>query len=46
MQTTSTDQLIPQQEESIEKAVWVEADQLEEQLNNTYESLKGIINSI
>jgi 8-oxo-dGTP pyrophosphatase MutT (NUDIX family) len=36
-------ELIPQTEESIEKAVWVNEDDLAEQLGNTYASLKTII---
>lgn len=37
------EQLIPQKEESIEKAVWVKASDLSEQLSNTYSSLVRVI---
>lgn len=36
-------ELIPQKEEAIEKAVWVNENNLSEQLGNTYASLKEII---
>ena len=38
-------ELIPQLEEDIEKAVWVNENDLSEQMANTYESLKEIISN-
>lgn len=43
MRYNGNELLVPQTEESIDKAVWVSVDQLEEQLANTYSSLKGLI---
>ncbi|MBL4710742.1 MAG: NUDIX domain-containing protein [Flavobacteriales bacterium] len=37
------EELVPQQEEAIEKAIWVDPKQLNDQLSNTYASLKGVI---
>jgi 8-oxo-dGTP pyrophosphatase MutT (NUDIX family) len=38
-----SEELVPQQEEAIEKAVWVDVNHLEEQLSNTYASLEQVI---
>jgi len=46
MITDSQDVLIPEKEENIEKAVWVDPSQVEEKLKNTYASLESIIRSI
>lgn len=42
---SGTESLIPQKEEAIENAVWVNQSDLSEQLGNTYESLKTIVES-
>lgn len=42
---SGTESLIPQKEEAIENAVWVNQSDLSEQLANTYQSLKTIIES-
>ena len=42
---SGTESLIPQKEEAIESAVWVNQSDLSEQLANTYQSLKTIIGS-
>jgi ADP-ribose pyrophosphatase YjhB (NUDIX family) len=43
MDYSGNEQLVPQKEEAIEKAVWVDPSNLSEQLSNTYNSLAGII---
>jgi hypothetical protein len=43
MDYTGNEQLVPQKEEAIEKAVWVDPSNLSKQLSNTYNSLAGII---
>ena len=40
METSFTENLIPQEEEGIEKAVWVQANQVAELLENSYENIK------
>ena len=45
MKYVGNEELIPQKEEAIEKAVWVKASNLSEQLSNTYNSLVGIISA-
>ena len=45
MKYKGTEVLVPQKEEAIEKAVWVNPSNFSEQLANTYKSLVGIITS-
>ena len=45
MSYSGNEQLIPQKEEAIEKAVWVNTSNLSEQLSNTYNSLVGLISA-
>jgi 8-oxo-dGTP pyrophosphatase MutT (NUDIX family) len=40
METSFTENLIPQEEEGIEKAVWVQPNQVAELLENSYENIK------
>ena len=40
METSFTENLTPQEEEGIEKAVWVQPDQIAELLENSYENIK------
>jgi 8-oxo-dGTP pyrophosphatase MutT (NUDIX family) len=40
METSFTENLIPQEEEGIEKAVWVQPNQVVELLENSYENIK------
>jgi 8-oxo-dGTP pyrophosphatase MutT (NUDIX family) len=43
MSYVGEEKLVPQTEEAITKAVWVNKNKLQEQLSNTYVSLKGLI---
>lgn len=45
MQTTFEGPTIPQTEEGIEKAVWLNSEQIKEALNNSYENIKLLFNS-
>jgi 8-oxo-dGTP pyrophosphatase MutT (NUDIX family) len=45
MDYSGNEQLVPQKEEAIEKALWVDPSDLVEQLSNTYNSLLGIISA-
>lgn len=45
MDYSGNEQLVPQKEEAIEKAVWVDPSDLVEQLSNTYNSLLCIISA-
>lgn len=46
MEYAGSDKLVPQKEEAIEEAVWVDPNQLEDQLSNTYASLRQLILSL
>lgn len=46
MSYSGNESLVPQTEEDIEKVVWVDTNQLSQQLENTYASLKPIIGMI
>jgi ADP-ribose pyrophosphatase YjhB (NUDIX family) len=46
MKSVSEQDLVPQTEEDIELVKWVDPKQIEEQLKNTYSSLKQILNRI
>lgn len=43
MAYSGNENLVPQTEEGIEEVIWIESDNLKDQLQNTYNSLKGII---
>ena len=45
MTCSENENLVPQTEEGIEKVIWVDSKNLEEQLSNTYSSLIGIISA-
>lgn len=46
MKYSGNETLVPQGEEAIEKAVWIDPDNSEQQFKNTYASLKGILDSL
>jgi len=45
MRTTSENPLVPQIEENIQKAVWVERQNIPSLLENAYENIKILVNA-